>query len=106
HGGSVRACGVFQARRAPTGGRRPPRICPELGGIYHSHHPALNTLSLSQARVSDLCLDRAVYCRIASVRGLERPRGRNPPAARGGGGNPAVALSKATLPWLPFRFPG
>jgi hypothetical protein len=35
----------------------------------------------------------------------DRPSKEGIPPPHGGGGDPAVAYSKATLPWLPFRFP-
>ena len=97
------------AARQPAGAARSrgrPASVPSLAA-FTTRFTRHSTRSLFRRRGFPTCVSTVQS--IAGLRlfgGSARPRGRNPPAARGGGGNPAVALSKATLPWLPFRFPG
>src|SRR5208283_1204099 len=88
----------FKPRRAPTGGRRPvagrPASVPSLAA-FTTRFTQNSTRSLFRRRGLPTC--------VSTVRSIAELRLFG---GSGGGGDPAVALSKATLPWLPFRFPG
>src|SRR5208283_321895 len=93
------------AARQPAGAARPASV-PSLAA-FTTRFTRTSTRSLFRRRGFPTCVSTVQsIAELRLFRGPWRPRGRNPPAARGGGGDPAVALSKATLPWLPLRFPG